>query len=1132
MTVRIPVDQETRDRIEADITRNMCVEAGAGTGKTTIMVARVVQIIRSGHATIDSMVIITFTEKAAAELATRVREALERALRETDDELERDRFDLALRSIYRARIETIHAFASSLLRERPVEARLDPNFEVLDTLRADLGFDEQFRTWIYEYLSGESDTGYDTTGFRRALNRDLGIGELRTVCGILHEHRYMLPLNIPDVTDPDVFAFREILRDDASELRALLPSAIDPDDKGVNEIHRVLNLAARCERAGNDRERLERVILAAAKTSETAGNNGNWDPPAHNGEQKKIRKQLNVELLAIQKELKSSALCAILPLAEEFARTYERERRNAGQAEFEDLLIWARDLLRDELHVRRDFQDRFSALLVDEFQDTDPLQVEIVMYLASDGQDETDWTRLRPTPGKLFVVGDPKQSIYRFRRADISIYEQVKQEILTGDIEVISQNFRSVPEVIDWVNRAFGALIDPHDRIQPHYIPLDAFLPSNRQETSPVVVIHSTDPVSTADAVREEEARLLAGTIRQAVEQAWPVRDEESGELRPARFGDVAILLPTRTKLNLYEDVFSAAGIPYRHEGGKEYFHRQEIRDLRACLRAVDNPGDTMSIVAALRSGAFGCSDQELFTWRQAHGGFDYRDVEESPDDPVASGLATMHELHEARVNLSLPEIVELTIEKTNLVEFALTMPNGGDQSAANLLKMVDQARAFSSASGGGLRAFVRWTITSAEARSDESDASVAESTDDVVRILTIHAAKGLEFPIVALANLNSAGGGQRGPETVPNYIERRLDIRIGGKDRGYATPDFDRAAEYEEQHDKAERLRLFYVAATRAADYLLLPVGVEPEKAKGLMEKMLPYLPLLEEGTRGRDVEGVHVLDPSLLPPTQVAVTGRDHPISDEELQRSHDRRAEWATELTALRETGNTPRRVLTASSQKGWERAETGEAGVERSPVDAPVERNIALKLGNALHGAIEQIDLKRHRTVDETVQGLVESALDDAGIRHTDAASRKLVQRMVEQVLSSDLITRARAAEELVQEVEFGYGLSDGGLIQGQMDLVFVEDGDLIVGDFKSDNVRPGQESAQTHSHYMGQAAVYAFAAHQVTGLPVREVIFHFARTGESVHLEGSDLIEHGRKIALQGESQELGLSLID
>ncbi|TVR69711.1 MAG: hypothetical protein EA415_13805 [Sphaerobacteraceae bacterium] len=1126
-----PMDQAIRDRIRTEIDRNMCVEAGAGTGKTTIMVARVVEIIRTGRATIDSMVIITFTEKAAAELSTRVREALEKALRNTEDPQEQQRFDEALKGIYRARIETIHAFASSLLRERPVEAKLDPNFDVLDVLRADLSFDEQFRTWINEYLGGERED-LDTGDFRKALNRGLGIGDLRLVCDLVHGHRHMLPLKLPAVADPDVFAFRSFLLDEADTLRELSHSAIDRSDKGLLQIYRVLDFAARCERAGDDRERLERVILAASETSSTAGNKSNWDPPAYNTEQKAIRKQINEELKQIQQQLRSSALCAIMPLAQTFAQEYENRRRSAGQAEFEDLLIWARNLLRDELHVRRDFQQRFTCLMVDEFQDTDPLQVEIVMFLASDGQESKDWTTLAPTAGKLFLVGDPKQSIYRFRRADISIYEQVKTDVMGDSVELIQQNFRSVPEVISWVNDVFSTLIEREERIQPTYVDLQAFVKSTGQPALPVVAVNSLEPETKADDVRHEEARLLAGTIKLAVEEGWPVRDGSDGETRPATYGDVAILLPRRTGLNHYEDVFSEAGIPFRHEGGKEFFQRQEIRDLRACLRAIDNPGDTMSIVAALRSGAFGCSDQDLFDWRQAQRGFDYRHVPEEESGVVADGLRTLCALHDQRINLSLPEIVEQTIEQTSLVEFALTLPNGGDQSAANLLKMVDQARAFSSASGGGLRAFVRWTITSSETRSDESDAAVAESTDDVVRLLTIHAAKGLEFPIVALVNLNSDQGGQRGAQTVPLHWESRLELRIGSKDNRYETPGFEEAAAFEDRHSAAERLRVLYVAATRAEDYLILPVAAQREKAKGLLASLLGFLPEFDETSRGKDVNGVHVLDSFRLPPLERVGAVRE-PLTDELIAREQTDRETWAETRADLLERGNTSRRVVTASSQKGWERIETVETGAEETSADSPVERNIALQIGNALHGAMEQIDLRLHSSFDDTVRGLVDSAMDEARISRYDDHSRMRVRQMVERILESDLMQRARLSVELVQEVEFGYGLDvEGGLVQGQMDLVFYENDEIVVVDFKSDRVDVDQIQARVELSYRGQAAVYAYAAGRVTGRPIREVIFYFAEVDEQVSIPGDKLIEHGRELALQGRSQDLGYDVID
>jgi ATP-dependent helicase/nuclease subunit A len=1124
MTVPL-VDQGVRELIRTRIDENMSVEAGAGTGKTTILVARIVEIIRTGRATIDHTVVITFTEKAAAELATRVREALERALVGEIDEDERRRFDEALRELYRARIETIHAFASSLLRERPVEAALDPNFEVLDQLRADLSFEEQFRRWINQYLNSDSGERDGTRNLRRALNRSFQITQMREVTRAVHDRRYVLPLAREEIVDPDVFGFRGRLLADARELLELTASCTNLDDLGLPEIQRVLDLALRCERAGSDRQRLERVILAARATNAKSGAKGNWKPSEHCDLQKGIRKQINADLSELQQALRAGAIASVLPLAEEFVRDYERQRRDAGQAEFEDLLVWARNLLRDKPHVRAHFQDRFRRVLVDEFQDTDPLQVEIVLYLTSDDHDEKDWTKLRPGPGRLFVVGDPKQSIYRFRRADISIYEQVKEEILFGANQVIQQNFRSVPEVIEWANDVFSELIQPAERVQPDYIPLAAARKSIDYRHSPVVVVHSPMPAGKAEDIRREEARLLAGMIRYAVEEArWPVFDDASdGGTRDAKYGDIAILVPTRTGLDLYEEVLAEAGIPFRHEGGRQYFTRQEIRDLRACLRAIDDPGDRLSIVAALRSSAFGCSDQHLYQYARAGGRFDYRAAVNGEHSEIAYALQTLHELHRDRQRLTLPEIVQRTVERTNLIEFALTLPNGGDQSAANLLKMIDQARAFSAANGGGLRAFVRWTVTSSENRSDESDAMVAEATDDVVRLLTIHAAKGLEFPIVALANLHQGGGGGSGPTVYPSYQRDRIDIKIGSKEYGFKTPGFDDAEALEKEHEEAETLRKLYVAATRAADYLILPLAVDQTKAKGMLGHLAPRLPALSEETAGVDVGAQHVFDPALLPPVLPVDGGRDEPFTDADVERERERRRSWRAEQDASLNRANRPLRVVTASSQKGWERP-AGGGDFQEDGAIAGADRSQAVRIGNALHRVMERVDLRAEPNLD----ALIEATIADEDVGPLDDDARDRVSRMVRTSLKSDVVRRALRIPRVLREAEFGYGLPDGGLVQGQIDLLFQEDSGLVIVDFKSDRVRAEQVDERTRESYRGQAAVYAFAAHQITGLPVREVTFFYAEPGVASTLHDTDaLIAEGRRLA-EGESAELGV----
>ncbi len=316
-------------------------------------------------------------------------------------------------------------------------------------------------------------------------------------------------------------------------------------------------------------------------------------------------------------------------------------------------------------------------------------------------------------------------------------------------------------------------------------------------------------------------------------------------------------------------------------------------------------------------------------------------------------------------------------------------------------------------------------------------------------------------------------------------------------------------------------------MAATRAADFLIVPVSVENDKGGGLMKKLLPHLPPLDDDTRGRDVERVHVLDPFQLPALVQTSSPRQDEITDNVVTHARDTRERWKETRASLLSRSIEGRRVVTASSQENWEHAGWEQPGTDVFRADTPVERNLGLRIGNALHGAMESIDIRRHHSLDDVVRGLVESALDDADIASSDTGSRERVFRMVERALQSDLLNRARSADELVQEVEFGYGIADGGMIQGQMDVVFVEDGGIIIGDFKSDNIQPGYAESRVEQHYGGQAAVYAYAAHQVTELPVREVVFYFAETGESVAFDGAALFERGQRIATTSDSADVG-----
>ena len=475
-------------------------------------------------------------------------------------------------------------------------------------------------------------------------------------------------------------------------------------------------------------------------------------------------------------------------------------------------------------------------MLIDEFQDTDPVQAELALLLTSLQEPDGDWRAMTPAPGRLTVVGDPKQSIYRFRRADIAVYELVRDGALAGGFEQISTNFRSNREMLRALNATFDDVLTPEPGLQPGNVALESPPDGPPSRRPPVVVIEGAEE-GKADELRESEARALAAMLQRIHDERWEIRDRRTGVWRQCEWGDMTILMPARTGLELYEDALAAGGIPYRHEGSRDFFQRDEVRDLIWVLAAIDDPTDRVALVGALRSSAFAISDQELVLHAAGGGALSYF-APPGPREPVNAALTQLRELHNLRGSFSLAEVVRRVVEQTRLVEFALTRPDG-EQGAANLLAIVDDARMFAAAGGGGLRPFIRHLRDSMADEQIEIEATVAEETDDVVRIMTTHGAKGLEFPIVALANLGTKP--KLDAEPVPREEESFLHFRVGTGD-GYGhfpTPGYTEIWEDEKEQYVAEKKRLLYVAATRARDHLIVPCVAGHDNADHMLGLM-----------------------------------------------------------------------------------------------------------------------------------------------------------------------------------------------------------------------------------------------------------------------------------------------------
>ncbi len=1081
-----PSDQSVREEVMCDIDKNFCVEAGAGTGKTTVLVGRIIEVLRRGHATIDEIAVITFTDKATAELAARVRLDLEQALDVSTDPQEKERLHDAMLGLHRAHIETIHAFAANLLRERPVEASLDPNFEVLVGLAAKLAFKRACDAWLEELL-GED--GTQDEALRRILDRGLDLSQIEDCASEVHDHRETLPLEPYETTkSPDLDGFTVLLEQACEELREVEASCIDEDDSGYLQIPGILAFGDEIAAAHGDTQRQERLILHRAPPTMQKGRQPSFEDAEDCRRMKHCFKELKGAITEMKSALRQQAMADLLPRVSDFVSRYERRRRADGNAEFTDLLLWARNLVRDNVEVRRYFQDRFRCLLVDEFQDTDPIQSELITLICSEQGSKGEWLTLPLRPGALFVVGDPKQSIYRFRRADMTNYDEVKNRLFAGRVRELRQNFRSVDGVLSWVNKVFDRLFVPVEGIQPENSPLVA---DPRVEEAngraAVIVLHGQSPVEKQEELRIAEAEAIAALIKRAVdEEHWQVRDPRSGERRDAQWRDVAVIVPARTGIELYEEAFENASLPYRYESTRSFFQRQEVRDLANCLYAIDDPTNNLSLVAALRSSAFGCSDEEIFLFKSDGGKLDYR-VENPPNghDGVTAALPVLHKLHKDRRQTSLPELVHTLLHRTNLIEFALTDRAGGVQAAGNLLKVVDQARAFAGVGGGGLRSFARWLEDSSDPDQEETEASVVDETDDVVHLLTIHGAKGLEFPIVALANLNSGSASRKG--SFCDHASGRLQVYAK---KEWVTPGFDDAWQDEDRHHDAERKRMLYVAATRARDHLILPV-IERQNGdmKGLAGELADDLPDWEDDRAGHDVDGCHLYDRGLLKVAKAAGRVKGVVPAKADVDQALAKREQWLAERNEVVESADQGLAWVSASSSKG-ERPLAQEDGTPGGDGGEPVvriARSTARSIGDALHHVMEVIDLATGDGLEAVVAAMcVEAAVPD----EVDN-----VVQMAQNCLHSEPVKRAVAGGKYWREVSFTVPRKDGGFDVGRVDLVFREGDGLVVVDYKTDRVTEQQDLT---AKYSPQAHAYMEGLQSASGEAVRECLFVLAR----------------------------------
>ncbi len=749
------------------------VSAGAGTGKTSVLVERYVRAVCDRGLDIDSILVITYTRKAAGELRSRIRAAL----------VDRGRHDLA-RELDGAWISTIHGFCNRMLKAHPFAVGLDPRFRELDEPGAAVLRGEAFERALEAFCaSGEPDrlrllATYRVQGLRRMLT---GVYETLRSAG------RDLVLELGD--RPSFDDVRARFRDEADAL------AEDPDATETQRAN--AKEAARIAAPGVLPERIADLSALQCRGARAAS-------------YESARKA--VELAALE-DLAASDRDLLQELLERFSDEYALAKRRESVVDFEDLQLAARDLLRDNPAVREATQLRFRLVMVDEFQDTNLLQCELIDLAA------------HPDLTEVFTVGDEFQSIYGFRHADVRVFRERREQ--AASLLTLRNNYRSRPQVLAAVNYLFSGAFG--DEFQP--------LAASAEFADPVfghpVELLVTDKSSyrdTGEHWRHGEARAIAARVRELV---------DSGEASP---GEIVVLFAAGTDAERYEEELRLAGLPTYRATGRGYFGQQQVADLLAYLRLLHNRYDDVALATVLASPFVGVSNDTLVLLRR---GAPRRPLFTALERGLPEGISTEEERllraflqrYERLVRFASRARLEQLCEQVlgeHDYDLAVLARWDGTRRFANLRKLGRLARDYEAIRGSDLAAFVRFVRDQEALGARELEAVAEEEGAGAVRLLTIHGAKGLEFKVVIVADAGRDVGGSRGGDEIVALSDGRFGFRMVHPTRGDRHPvfDFEQVREAERAQEREERLRLYYVAMTRAIDRLIVSGAVDLERA------------------------------------------------------------------------------------------------------------------------------------------------------------------------------------------------------------------------------------------------------------------------------------------------------------
>ena len=1100
-------DEKARKKIASQLDTNFLVEAGAGSGKTASLVKRMVNLVVHKRCKVEEMAAITFTRKAAAELRGRFQDKLEQKLAAATNPQTSQVLSEALMNLDRSFVGTIHAFCAKLLRERPVEAGIDPGFSELDDVQNSLLMDRAWQEYLLEIKSSQPGL------LERVEQIGISPEELKDLF-----HRFS---EYPEVDVSAESVCTPSFRDALAALHDLLQEACSciPDPPHEDRHDKLQESILKARRMFNNQDLGQhanaiKVLSLFEKTPDLTLKL--WlnkdDAKSIKATFEQFSSSRAAPLLQAWKEYCHYHVAAFLLPGREFLSDFKDKHAVLG---FHDLLMKGARMLREFPEVRSYFKDKYRCLLVDEFQDTDPLQSEMMFCLTGSDLHQKNWQKLAPEPGSLFVVGDPKQSIYRFRRADIDTYNQVKRLIIEsgGEILLLTTNFRCLKPLEEYSNQIFNLLLSQQEnKYQAQFSPIDAWRTDVGDTHSGVKILEVAATFTKKEEIVGQDARQVAAFVRHAlngaVRLARSPEEKRNGLSETPQPGDFLIILSYKDMMETYARALEGQGVPVSMTGGSSLSESLELSELLKLLKYLDDPHNQVLLVAVLKGLFFGISDAGLYRFKVGGGRFNPLDfLPEGMDGMTRQLFADAFARLRTYLNWKRTEppavVLEKLIGELGLVPFALSQPLG-ERTCSYLYQIVEYLRQGKAGCGDPFQQMVK-ELERLFSSGVEEELELDVSGGGSVRLMNLHKAKGLEAPIVILAN----------PYKRVDVRDDRIDshiVRTGEKPVGYFTfsrksghqstkiaqpPRWDDHAAEEQMFLEAEKIRLLYVAATRARNLLVISTS-----AKDAEMTKNPWRELLQSYDADK-IEPISL--PEIIePPAKAHGEAEEQlPVSCADLATLVETLHQWSRDVSRRGWSKITPSKLR--AGRRGGEdflqTVERGEAGIV--PEAAPVAGGAPW--GNVMHHALEAL-VKGEPDLED----LIGAALEGVGLPQTylNTALQELI-RFKETALWQGI---QAAGENKHTEVPFSLNVNKGHylhemlkhdpdnhgpiLVNGMIDLVYRSADGWVIVDYKTDQVNDEETLQHLICQYTPQLHLYAQAWQELTGETVARAELFF------------------------------------